>query len=173
MNPDYIIVGGGLCGCVLASRLREGNPSLRIVLIEACVDSTDNPLTTAPFGAFAERQSEIDWSYATVPQTHLNNRTYRLAAGKILSGGTAINTAAWTRGSKAEYDHWGKVVGDTRWSYDGLLSHFRKSERHWDSNADTKQHGFDGPIYTSSVTSIWSPSLLNVFIPSCFRATFT
>ena len=88
---DYIIVGGGLCGCVLASRLKQGDPSVKILLIEAGPDSNDNPLTSAPSNVFISPQTEIDWSYSTVPQKHLNNRSYHLRAGKILTGGIALN----------------------------------------------------------------------------------
>ena len=152
---NYIIVGGGLCGCVLATRLKQGNPLLSVLLIEAGPDSQGNPFVSAPSGTFAPRAPEIDWNWATVPQEHLNSRSYRLAGGKILSGGTALNAAAWIRGSKVDYDHWAEVVGDKRWSYEGLLKYFRKSERHWDSSGSVnpKQHGFEGPIYTTSVSA--------------------
>lgn len=150
---DYIIVGGGLCGCVLASRLHQQNPSLRILLIEAGPDSEGHPVPSAPSNLFVSSTAEIDWGFATVPQKHLNNRSYPIRAGKILSGGTALNAAAWIRGSKVDYDHWAKVVGDERWSYEGMLPYFRRSERHWDPRVDAKQHGFEGPVYTSSVTA--------------------
>lgn len=110
-------------------------------------------MVSAPSGTFAPRPPEIDWGYATVPQKHLNNRSYRVAAGKILSGGTALNAAAWIRGSRVDYDHWAEVVGDERWSYEGMLKYFRRSERHWDKNADPKEHGFQGPVYTTSVSA--------------------
>jgi len=100
-TPDYIIVGGGLSGCVLASRLHEGDPLLHILLIEAGPDSSDHPAMRA----LDPRGSEIDWSYKTIPQKALNNRQYTFAAGKVLSGGTALNWAAWTRGSKVDYEH--------------------------------------------------------------------
>lgn len=150
---DYIIVGGGLSGCVVASRLHRGNPSLRVLLIEAGSDSSGHPLTSAPFGMYASRASELDWSYPIVPQPCLDGRQYPLPAGKVLSGGTALNAAAWTRGSKTDYDRWAEIVGDKRWSYEGLLPYFRKTERHWDPDADHIQHGFDGPVHITSVSA--------------------
>jgi choline dehydrogenase-like flavoprotein len=150
---DYIIVGGGLCGCVLAPRLHQGSPSLKVLLIEAGPDSEGHPATSAPSNVFIASTAEIEWGHCTVPQKQLNSRSLPVRAGKILSGGTAVNAAAWIRGCKVDYDHWAKVVGDERWSYEGMLPYFRKSERHWDPNADAEQHGFEGPVYTTSVSA--------------------
>ena len=150
---DYIIIGGGLCGCVLASRLHQRNPSLKVLLIEAGPDSEGHPVPSAPSNLFAWGTDSIDWGHVTVPQKHLNQRSYAVRAGKILSGGTALNAAAWVRGPKVDYDHWARVVGDEKWSYEGMLKYFRRSERHGDDNADARQHGFEGPVVTSSVSA--------------------
>ena len=96
---DYIIVGGGLCGCILASRLKQDDPSLKILLIEADPDSAVNSLTTVQ--CLRIPKMEIVCSYSTVPQKHLNNHSYRVRAGKILSGGTALNATMWARGRKS------------------------------------------------------------------------
>lgn len=150
---DYIIVGGGLAGCVVASRLRQGNPALSVLLIEAGADARDHPLTTAPLDCFAAHHSDIDWAYPTVPQKHLNNRACYAPAGKALSGGTATNYGTWTRGSAADYDNWAEVVGDSRWGYKGQLPYFKKTESHHGQCADTAQHGFDGPIHTTNISA--------------------
>jgi choline dehydrogenase-like flavoprotein len=76
-----------------------------------------------------------------------------LPAGKALSGGTATNYGTWTRGSAVDYDNWAKVVGDGRWSYEGQLPYFKKTEPHHNPSADPAQHGFDGPIHTTNVSS--------------------
>lgn len=88
---DYIIVGGGIAGSVVASRLHERLPHLSILLIEAGPSVAQNPLVTEIKHAFAVLGSDIDWSYASVPQKHLNNRVTTSAAGKCLGGGSAIN----------------------------------------------------------------------------------
>jgi choline dehydrogenase-like flavoprotein len=146
---DYIIIGGGLAGCVLASRLHEKKPSLSILLLEAGPDCTGHPLTSAPLACFGAHHSDLDWDYKTAPQKHLDGRDCYAAAGKVLSGGNAINYGSWTRGPKADYDHWAEVVGDQQWSYDGLLPYFKKTEQHYgDAEKDSQQHGFDGPIHS-------------------------
>lgn len=104
MEADYLIVGGGLCGCVLASRLHEANPSLRIILIEAGPDSRDNPNINHG-GVIVARPEQMNWAYLTTEQRNLEGRRYPLTAGKVLGGGTALNAAAWTRGGRGDYDH--------------------------------------------------------------------
>ena len=74
-------------------------------------------------------------------------------AGKGLSGGSMVNRGFWTRGDALDYDEWARDVGDDRWSYGGLLPYFRRSESHFDTKGDTGQHGFDGPITTTSVAA--------------------
>lgn len=87
----YIIVGAGIAGCVVASRLHERLPHLSILLIEAGKDVSDNPLVTDIKNSFALQGTEFDWSYKSVPQKHLNNRVDNSIAGKALGGGSAVN----------------------------------------------------------------------------------
>jgi choline dehydrogenase-like flavoprotein len=88
---DYIIAGGGIAGTVLASRLKQSLPNLRILLIEAGPNATGNPLVTEIKNAFNVIGSELDWAYKTVPQKHLGGRVCEQIAGKALGGGSAIN----------------------------------------------------------------------------------
>lgn len=90
-NPDYIIVGGGIAGCVTASRLHEKDPSLNILLIEAGTDASEHPNVPLAMTGQLLLHSELDWDYNTVPQRHLNNRECYAAAGKALGGGSVIN----------------------------------------------------------------------------------
>ncbi|KAI9760263.1 MAG: hypothetical protein M4579_001777 [Chaenotheca gracillima] len=152
-SSDYIIVGGGLAGCALAARLHESNPSVSILIIEAGPDVSEHPLVPHPLSAGQLYHTDIDWDYTTVPQKNLNDRGCYNCAAKALSGGSAINSGGWIRGDTADYEEWSNLVGDSRWSYKGLLPYFKKTEHHYDPNADPEQHGFDGPIYTASVTS--------------------
>ena len=64
----------------------------------------------------------------------------------MLSGGTAVNYSQWTRGHRADYDEWAKLVGDQRWNYENMLPYFKKTETHYDRNLNPNQHGFSGPI---------------------------
>ncbi|MCJ1249371.1 hypothetical protein MMC30_006594 [Trapelia coarctata] len=90
------------------------------------------------------------YSYQSTPQPQIEGRTIPNWGGRLLSGSSAVNYGAWTRGHAADFDTWSKEVGDPRWSYSGLLPYFKKSE-HWHNDKDdAAQHGFSGPIHTSS-----------------------
>ena len=148
---DYLILGGGLAGCALASRLKQYNPSVSVTLIEGGPDEHANPLITEPMGTFQLHNSSLEYNYRTVPQANYEGRQVYNCGGKLLSGSSSVNYAVWTRGSAADYDHWARLVGDKKWSYNGLLAYFRRSETHHDAmNIDRDQHGFDGPIHTTS-----------------------
>jgi len=88
---DYIIVGGGIGGCVVASRLHEKYPSASILLIEAGADVSKHPLVMGDAPLVHLQHSELDWDYKTVPQQHLGGRVCSAAAGKALGGGSVIN----------------------------------------------------------------------------------
>lgn len=154
---DFIIVGGGLAGCTLASRLLQGAPELKILLVEAGEDASSNPMTQVPLACFGLHKSNLDWNYTTVPQTHLDEETRYAAAGKALGGGSVINYGTWTRGPKDEYDRWAKMVGDERWNYEHLLPYMKRTERHFASatanDVSILEHGHYGPIQTASVLS--------------------
>lgn len=89
---DYIIVGGGTAGCVLASRLKQYNSSLSILLVEAGPDASNHPLVPDGSKATQLLGSELDWTYETVPQKHLHDRVLSNHAGKALGGSTTINS---------------------------------------------------------------------------------
>lgn len=150
---DIIIVGGGIGGVVLASRLHERKPELSITLIEAGPNVTGKPHISNPAEAGLLHISDLDYKYITAPQKHLGGTPKYNCAIKGLSGGTIINTGGWVRRDKADYDEWTKEVKDDRWSYNGLLPYFKRSETHHDPKGDSNQHGFDGPVVTASVSS--------------------
>ncbi|KAB8263847.1 hypothetical protein BDV32DRAFT_146150 [Aspergillus pseudonomiae] len=153
LEADYIIVGGGLAGCAVASRLKQRNPSLDVLILEAGSDASSNPNTQSFPGLFSLLGSDIDWTYSTEPQANTGNRVHTIHSGKALGGGSVINFGGWSRGDATDYDDWARIVGDQRWSYHGLLPYFRKSESFFDSKADPKQHGFEGPIHVTSVSA--------------------
>ncbi|KAL3455192.1 hypothetical protein BJX64DRAFT_297911 [Aspergillus heterothallicus] len=150
----YIIAGGGLAGCTLASLLSSQHPDSKILLIEAGPNVATHPLTSSPLTCFGAHNSPLDWAYTTVPQAHLDNRECYNAAAKALGGGSAINYGTWTRGDVADYDKWAKTVGDEGWSYAGLLPYFRRAEK-WVDAVGTEEgevHGIAGPIHNVSVS---------------------
>ncbi|TGO20767.1 hypothetical protein BPAE_0267g00070 [Botrytis paeoniae] len=148
----YIIIGGGIAGTVLASSLHASHPQLSILLIEAGPDASNNPLVIDSANGPFLVGSELDWGYFTVPQRHLNNRVLPNSAGKSLGGGSDINAGGWIRGDANDYNAWGKLVDNPRWSYEGLLPYFRRIENYHKPGLET-QHGYEGPIYTQSVSS--------------------
>ena len=152
-EADYVVIGGGLVGCALASRLRQGDKSASILIIEAGKDATGDPRTLDPKGCFALSGSELDWAYHTVPQPDTKGRTHYNAAGKVLGGGSTLNYGGWSRGNAADYDEWARVVRDSRWSYNSMLPFFKKSENHFNPDSDQQQHGFTGPMHYASVSA--------------------
>ena len=148
---DYLVLGGGLAGCAIATRLKEYNPSASVTLVEAGPDEHANPLITEPMGTFQLHMSPLEYNYATVPQKSYGGRRVFNAGGKVLSGSSSVNYAMWTRGGRDDYNLWAQMVDDRRWSYEGQLPYFRKTESHHDPlHADPRQHGFEGPIHTTA-----------------------
>ena len=148
---EYIVVGGGLTGCVIASRLRRTEKKPKVLLLEAGPDPTGNPNTVTLLGGFSLLGSELDYGYKTTPQSNTNGRAHTLNAGKTLGGGSILNFGGWMRADPADYDEWAKTVGDDRWSYKGMLPWLRKSESFFDPGADPLKHGFNGPMHVVSV----------------------
>ncbi|KAI4265520.1 MAG: hypothetical protein L6R38_009360 [Xanthoria sp. 2 TBL-2021] len=150
-EADYVIVGGGLTGCVIASRLSQDDPNLQVLLVEAGIDASDDPLTKDIGGAFSLAGSDLDYNYKTTPQANTDDRVHTATAGKVLGGGSVLNYGLWLRGDARDYDQWAKLVGDERWSYKGLLPYFRKSETHSKAKQAPEHRGSDGPIRITSV----------------------
>ncbi|PCG94506.1 Glucose-methanol-choline oxidoreductase [Penicillium occitanis (nom. inval.)] len=143
---DYIIIGGGTAGSVIAARLKEGAPSLSILIIEAGPDVSSRADVLDGTQWACLLRGKLDWGDLTVPQSHLDGRVRPNFSGKALGGSSATNAGGWTRGEKENYDLWAQLVNDTRWSYDGLLPYFRKVETYWDPKGYPGVHGFDGAI---------------------------
>ena len=128
MQFDYIIVGAGSAGCVLANRLSE-NPNNRVCLLEA--GPADNSLfIRIPAGIILMMRSNArNWRYYTVPQKALNNRQLYIPRGKTLGGSSAVNAMCYTRGHQSDYDHWA-ALGNKGWGFDDVLPVFKRSEHY-------------------------------------------
>src|ERR1700733_2017585 len=121
---DYIIVGAGSAGCVLANRLTD-NPSIRVLLLEAGrTDDLDAIRVPAAFGTLFK--SEVDWNYEIEPQKHIAGSTF-WPRGKTLGGSSSINLMLYARGNPADYDGW-STLGCRGWDYASVLPYFVKAE---------------------------------------------
>lgn len=123
---DYVIIGGGSAGCVLAHRLSE-NPDTQVCLLEA--GSKDlNPLIRMPMGLIQVlRSKKLNWHFWTTPQSHCHNRKMYWPRGRTLGGSSSINAMCYVRGNPDDYDHW-KQLGNEGWSYEEVLPYFKKFE---------------------------------------------
>lgn len=149
MNFDYIVVGGGSGGCVLAARLSE-DPSVSVALIEAGpVDR--NILIHVPAGlALLAQTKTANWNFNTVPQKGLNGRIGWQPRGKVLGGSSSVNAMVYIRGHRADYDHWA-AEGNDGWSYDEVLPYFRRAEHN--ERLHDEYHGNDGPLNVMDLRS--------------------
>jgi choline dehydrogenase len=140
---DYIIVGAGSAGCILAARLTE-DPDTNVLLVEAG-GSDRNLFITMPGGLpFVYQNKRIGWGYQSGPEPHLNGKTIDEKAGKIIGGSSSINAMIYNRGNPLDYDGWARD-GLSEWSYAHCLPYFRKMETFEDGPDDWR--GGDGPLH--------------------------
>ena len=147
---DYVIIGGGTAGCVVASRLKQSHPSLSIAILEAGPDATSTDLVNIAANVGQLDDTPLITQYQTIPQSHMDNLSIPSKAGILLSGSSGVNYGGWFRGHRSDYDAWTNLAGHARWSYDGMLPFFRKAELWCNAGGRRQQHGFAGPVKTTS-----------------------
>ena len=144
---DYVVVGGGSAGCVLASRLSE-DPKVSVCLLEAG-GMGNNWVVKAPLGiAIQVPSKKNNWAFETVPQPGLNGRVGYQPRGKALGGSSAINAMVYIRGHRSDYDGWA-ALGNAGWGYDDVLPYFKKSENN--EVVHDAFHGSGGPLNVASL----------------------
>lgn len=145
MEFDYVIIGAGSAGCVLANRLSDGGKH-KVALLEAG-GRDSSPWIHVPVGYFKTMGNpKTDWGYETEPDPGLNGRKLKWPRGRVLGGSSSINGLLYVRGQAADYDHW-RQLGNTGWGWDDVLPLFKRAESY--AGGDPEIRGRHGPLSVS------------------------
>jgi choline dehydrogenase len=162
---DYIVIGAGSAGCVVASRLTEDS-NITVLLLEAGgPDDRENFHIPVAFARLFK--TECDWGYYTEPEPHLHNRRLCWPRGKMLGGSSSHNAMIYIRGHRAIYHRW-EALGNPGWGYETVLPYFKKSQ-HQERGASA-YHGTGGPLNVADLRD--ANPLSSAFVETCVERRF-
>lgn len=161
---DYVIVGAGSAGCVLANRLSE-NPAVKVALLEAGGRDV-NPWIHVPAGYFRTIYNpSVTWQFGSGPEPHLNGRIVPWPRGRVLGGSSSINGLLYVRGQQRDFDTW-RQLGNAGWSFEDVLPYFKRAEDQ--ERGEDELHGKGGPLGVSDVRM--KNPLMEAYIAACISA---
>jgi choline dehydrogenase len=143
---DYIIVGGGSAGCVLANRL-SADPSTRVLLLEAGRRDLTWKIHMPAALVYNLTDTRYNWFYETEPQEHMNRRRMYWPRGRVLGGSSSLNAMVYVRGHALDYDRWARETGAEHWSYAHVLPYFKRAET--SNRGGDAYRGDSGPLHVS------------------------
>ncbi|NBD96308.1 MAG: choline dehydrogenase [Gammaproteobacteria bacterium] len=163
---DYIIVGAGSAGCVMANRL-SADPSIDVLLLEAGPRDW-NPFIHMPAGlSKLVNFKSLNWNYNTEPEPALNNRRLYWPRGRVLGGSSSINAMCYSRGHRSDYDDW-EALGNPGWGWQDVLPYFRRAENQ--ARGESELHGVGGPLSVEDLS--FTNPLSEVYIQAAEQAGF-
>ncbi|KAJ1403317.1 GMC oxidoreductase-domain-containing protein, partial [Ochromonadaceae sp. CCMP2298] len=164
---DYIIVGGGTAGCVLANRL-TADEGKKVLVLEAGSSDYKNTLVRIPAGIVKLFQTKFDWIFNSAAEANVNNREIYLCRGKLLGGSSSLNVLLYHRGDAKDYDKWAEIADDGSWGPDKVLPYFKKSED--DFRGESAYHGTGGELSVNQVQ--YQNPLSMTYLNACKEAGF-
>ncbi|WP_455731416.1 GMC family oxidoreductase, partial [Burkholderia stabilis] len=164
MTYDYIIVGAGSAGCILANRLSESGRH-SVLLLEAGERDASFWFKVPVGFTKTYYNRRYNWMYYSEPEAQLGERKLYCPRGKVIGGSGSINAMVYVRGQRSDYDDWA-AAGNPGWAYDDVLPYFRKLETHAAGATDPQHHGATGPIHITSMKADVHP-IVHEFLKGC------